>query len=125
MENEQLIQLLDIHAEGLQEDNDLAIYLIQDWLEDESYLETMALFRLAKGLRNALRPLSAPAQVTAVVYSELNGELETRPLVAIDSHNRWFWFGTIASLLAGLAGLLYWLYGRDNPNMSTDISTAV
>lgn len=117
MKNEQLSQLLDIHAEGLKEDNDLSIYLIQDWLEDESYSEAMMLLRLAKALKNALRPLKAPPRVTTLVYADMYQDSDSQSQHEVEPDKRWILLGAIA----GVAGLLYWLHARENENISTAV----
>ena len=81
----------------------------------------MRLFRLAKAVKNALRPLPAPPRIATFRLEEMAHEIDELPVVDPETKNRLIWMGTVASLVAGVAGYLYWSRIRDDQNISTAV----
>ena len=113
MNDEQVQNLLATHADALISGEDQADTLLV--YANGNRVELEFLFQIAAALQKALRPLAAPADIAMLMVDDVRDKGGTVKLAERIEKQRLFWLiGGVASVIAGAAGLIFWLRSRGN-----------
>ncbi len=112
--------ILATHVDGLLHGNDSTQRLLIE--HEEIGTELRLLFRLAKALHKVLRPLAAPPEIATLIYEDIREEAGTVHWAEQIEKRQLFWvIGALASVIAGLAGVIVWLLNRSGGNVPTAV----
>ena len=122
MKNEQIVNLLAAHADALIDDQDATMCLLAEVDAGPERSDLEFLFRLARALQTVLRPLTAPAEVAMLMIDDAREEAGAVRWVEKVEKRHLFWaLGGAASVIAGTAGVMFWLRNRSDGNVQTAV----
>ena len=123
MKNEQIVNVLITHVDGLVDDIDLTKRLLTQFEDGPERSELAFLFRLARALQIVLRPLAAPADIAMFVIDNdaYDGIGVTQWVEKVEKRHVAWAIGGAVSVIVGTAGVILWRRNRSGGNVQTAV----